>query len=325
MPPELLEHILKETLGEQIIHVDDARSVRTGHALHCQNPGGCLVGQRPRFYLRTCDAQVFEEEALHEFRTQASNVSPDDDARWYVEDASLRHEDCRPWEQTNFACNDLASISPWKYRFGVLHVCRHIASRALRIFWQTNTFSFGQPASFCRFLRSLSDRQLQLIRKIHLCVEAEVERYDFDPAQIMRLVSLDHLHISVHSMNLGYVGDMDSTMPNVRQIDLRKGEASMFLRCEVLNLKRVTVIVYDDERDFDEEYPGQSMDGRFQLRFTLDQKRDLAEMVESTLSFDDETKQVLAAKDRQVFEMEELLKAMKFSLNVRYQVQRAEI
>lgn len=122
--------------------------------------------------------------------------------------------------------------------------------------------------------------------------------------------------LHVQSLDVGFVGDMDSNTPSIRQIDLRKGQAADFLRFKVLEIQRVSVIVYDSEDDFQEDHPGQTMDSRFQLRFTLDQKRGLAKMIENTLSFDNNTRQVLAAKDRQIFEMEDLLKAMKHSLNV---------
>ncbi|KAL8757715.1 MAG: hypothetical protein Q9184_004133 [Pyrenodesmia sp. 2 TL-2023] len=327
LPLELIDLILGHVLGERIIHIDDTRAIRTVHARHCLNGAGCVISRGPQFYLSTCSAPVSEEDALQEFHTQASSIPVDDNARWYVADAKGRHRTCRPWEEPNFPCNDPASASPWKHRFSILSVCRQVAARAFRIFWETNIFSFGEPVSFGRFLLSVNDMQLQKIRRIHMCIDVDnfVSRHDFDPAELRRLVSLDHLHISVHSLDVGFVGDMDSNAPSIRQIDLRQGEAAEFLRFEVLDIQRVSVIVYDSEEDFQEDHPGQTMDARFQLRFTLDQKRDLAKMVENTLSFDNNTRQVLAAKDRQIFEMEDLLKAMKHSLNVRYQVQRNEI
>ncbi|KAL8920289.1 MAG: hypothetical protein Q9208_006357 [Pyrenodesmia sp. 3 TL-2023] len=327
LPPELIELILGHVLGDQVIHVDDTRAIRTVHARHCSNRAGCVISQGPQFYLRTCSAPVSEEDALQEFHTQASSIPVDDNARWYVADATARHRTCRPWEEPDFPCNDPASASPWKHRFGILSACRQLAARSFRIFWETNIFSFGEPTSFGRFLLSTNDMQLQRIRRIHMCIDVDnfVGRHDFDPAELRRLGSLDHLHISIHSLDVGFVGDMDSDTPSIRQVDLRKGEAAEFLRFEVLDLQRVSVIVYDSEDDFQEDHAGQTMDARFQLRFTLDQKRGLAEMIENTLSFDNGTRQVLAAKDRQIFEMEDLLKAMKHSLNVRYQVQRNEI
>lgn len=138
-------------------------------------------------------------------------------------------------------------------------------------------------------------------------------------------MSLDHLHVSVQSLNVGFVGDMDSNAPSIRQIDLRRGQAADFLRLEVLDLQRVSVIVYDNQEDYEEDHPGQTLASRFQLRFTLNQKRGLAQMIKKTLLFDKNTRQVLAAKDRQIFELEQLLKAMKHSLSVRHQVQRKEI
>lgn len=169
--------------------------------------------------------------------------------------------------------------------------------------------------------------QLQRIKTIHLCLDAEslAGAGDFDPLDIKRLVSLDHLHVSVQSLNVGFVGDMDSNTPSVRQVNLRNGEAAEFLRFEVLDLQRVSVIVYDNQEDYEEDHPGQTLASRFQLRFTVDQKRELAQMIENTLLFDKTTRHVLAAKDRQIFELEQLLKAMKHSLTVRYQVQRNEI
>ncbi|KAL8896940.1 MAG: hypothetical protein Q9207_007474 [Kuettlingeria erythrocarpa] len=327
LPAEILELILGYVLGNQVIHVDEARAIGHVHARHCPNPPGCVIDHGPQFYLRTCSAPISEADALRQFHTQASSIPVDDNARWYVADACARHETCRPWERPGFACNDPASASPWRNQFSILRVCRELAARAFRIFWESNTFSFGESASFGRFLPSLSVMQLQRIRTIHLCLDAEglVIAGDFDPSEIRKLVSLDHLHVSVQSLNVGFVGDMDSNTPSIRQVDLRHGQAADFLRLEVLDIQRVSVIVYDNQEDYEEDHSGQTLGSRFQLRFTLDHKRGLARMIENTLLFDKTTRDVLAAKDRQIFELEHLLKAMKRSLYVRYQVQRKEI
>lgn len=95
-------------------------------------------------------------------------------------------------------------------------------------------------------------------------------------------------------------------MANVRQIDLREGQALSFLRFEVLDLRCVTVIIYDNVMHF--PAIGQSLAHRSILRFTLAEKRELALMVQNILLFDNESRQVLSAKDRQIFEIEQLLR-----------------
>ncbi|KAL9051848.1 MAG: hypothetical protein Q9206_004539 [Seirophora lacunosa] len=314
LPPELLELILKHLLGEQVIHVNRAKSVLEDHSLHCQDPDGCLLGHGPEFQLRPCVAPISEEQALREFHMQASDIPADDHEDWYVEDAHARHEDCRPWEDSAFSCTDPATVSPQPHRLAMIQVCRQLAPRTFEIFWATNTFYFDEPKSFSRFLACLNNRQLQLIKYIYLNINKAWGRYDFDPFQLRRLSCLSHLHISIDSQQITF-DHLEPDLPPIHQIHFRAESDITFLRLEVLNCKRVTVIVYDDANGFGED----------EDRYTLQQKRDLADVIEKILSFEEESRQVLAAKDREIFEMEELLKAMKISFDIRSQIQTETI
>ncbi|KAL9008349.1 MAG: hypothetical protein Q9173_006516 [Seirophora scorigena] len=324
LPPELLEQILRHVLGEQVIHVDDAKSVVECHSVHCQDPDGCLLGHGPKFQLRPCVAPISEEQALRQFHTQASNIPADDHEDWYVEDAHCRHGNCRSWEDSAFPCTDPAIVSPRPQRFAMMQVCRQLAPRAFEIFWATNIFYFEKLKSFSRFLICLNNRQLQLIEYIYLNINQAWGRYDFDPFQLRRLSCLSHLHISVDSQQIIF-DHVGPALPPIHQIHLRAAYDLAFLRLEVLNCKRVTAIVYDDANGFGEDPVGLTMNNPHWDRFTLQQKRDLADVIEKILSFEEESRQVLAAKDREIFEMEELLTAMKISFDIRSQIQSDKI
>ncbi|KAL9601966.1 MAG: hypothetical protein Q9219_002190 [cf. Caloplaca sp. 3 TL-2023] len=320
LPLEILDQIVGYVLGRQTVHVDAADTVRRLHARKCQDRRNCLVRQARHFFLRPCQAETSETDALREFRTQAVYIPPNDQAKYFVADARLRHQNCRPWEQDVFRCTNRATLSPGQQWFNLFHVCNRIALSAFRVFWTTNTFSFGQNATFSPFLARLNQKQLQAIRYIDFNINDTPQRYHFDPAQVMKLKSLDHLHITVHTMFLGFVSDMDARTPSVQQMDLRRAAGADLFRLEVLDLKRVTVIVYDNEEDFDhDEIPE---DRKYELRFSLQHKRNLAALMESTLMFDAETKRVLAAKDREIFEIEEMFHMMQCSLDIRHQMQR---
>ncbi|KAL9027559.1 MAG: hypothetical protein Q9196_003938 [Gyalolechia fulgens] len=119
------------------------------------------------------------------------------------------------------------------------------------------------------------------------------------------------------SCALDYVFAVDAGRANIPQTDIRMGEAAEFLRLEALNLREVSVIVYDEERDFT---------SRLQIpRCTVEQKRQLARMVENTLTFPQEYREVLAAKHRELLELEGLVAAKRYCLDVRYEVQRNEL
>ncbi|KAL8958068.1 MAG: hypothetical protein Q9193_004804 [Seirophora villosa] len=310
LPPELLELILKHVLGEQVIHVNRAKSVMEDHSPDCQDPDACLLGHGPEFQLTPCVAPISEEQALREFHTEASDIPADDHEDWYVEDAHARHEDCRPWEDSDFPCTDPAIVSPRPHWCAMMQVCRQLAPRAFEIFWATNTFYFEEPKSFSQFLICLNKRQLQLIEYVSLNLNKAWGRYDFDPFQLRRLSCLSHLHISINSKQIIF-DHLEPDLPSIHEIHFRGGDDFPFLRLEVLNCKRVTVIVYDDANEFEED----------EDRYTLEQKQDLADVIEKILSFEEESRQVLAAKGREIFEMEELLKAMKISFDIRSQIQ----
>ncbi|KAL8827445.1 MAG: hypothetical protein Q9170_007011 [Blastenia crenularia] len=149
---------------------------------------------------------------------------------------------------------------------------------------------------------------------------------DMNPVQLRRLKSLDHLHLCVHSMVLGFFGSLNTPMTSIHQINLRTSDVAELLRFEVLDLKRVTVIAYDSLEEFEDEWmPHRTTEEKYRFRFTLEQKRGIARLMEKTLLFEDEIKKVLAAKEREIFEMEEMVKIMEASLEIRHNVQRADL
>ncbi|KAI4282537.1 MAG: hypothetical protein L6R35_005388, partial [Caloplaca aegaea] len=99
-------------------------------------------------------------------------------------------------------------------------------------------------------------------------------------------------------------------------ISARMTFLSPYLHFEVLNLKRVTVIVYDSQENSQRSWPihpNHQFSGPSSSPFTPVHKRELAEEIEKILLAKEETRNVFAAKDRQIFLVKELLRALEYS------------
>lgn len=307
-------------VGGQVIHVTDAESVKIEHRRQCQHPPStCRFRQSygPEFFIRVCSAVPSEDEAWKEFRSGYEDIPEADEEEYYVADGHLRHQKCRDWEDGNLDCTQQLDLPTHAKRFGIFRVCRQLSFSAFRSFWTTNTFSFGHASSFGKFLSCLNDTEKMAIRRIDLNIhEFSPQRLAFDPCQIMKLQQLDTLHLCMHSSLLGDVYAMEDINPQISQIDIRKQPGKDILRLEVLDIKHLTVIVYDHESEYTVG------DDRFEERFTLDEKRDLAKLVEATLMAPSADRRILAQGDREIFEMEELLRGLRYAQDVRWQTQR---
>lgn len=85
---------------------------------------------------------------------------------------------------------------------------------------------------------------------------------------------------------------------------------------DVLRLERITVIVYDHESD------NTVGDNCFEERFAADEKQELAKLIESTLTAPFAKRKILAKEDREMFELNELLRGLRYAQDVRWRMQR---
>ncbi|KAL8729754.1 MAG: hypothetical protein Q9181_004899 [Wetmoreana brouardii] len=110
------------------------------------------------------------------------------------------------------------------------------------------------------------------------------------------------------------------------EVDVRKTHAGDLLRLEVLDFKQLRIIIFDNEYDhpYDPQYHDSEAD-RFNMRYTLEEKRILAKLIKSILMCPAEEREKLAAEDRCIYEMENLLKGLKYAQDVRWQVQREDL
>ncbi|KAL9003041.1 MAG: hypothetical protein Q9188_004073 [Gyalolechia gomerana] len=324
LPAEILDHILGYVVGHKVLHIDDAESVEEEHLKVCdRHPAICEIGQGhgPRFYLRVCAARVSEQTAWEQFTSAYEEVPDRDDEEYYVADGKDRHNRCRDWGDVTLDCTEKSALFNYPDRLTVFRVCSQLSLPAFKIFWATNTFSFGTTPSFRKLLSSLNDTQKGAIRNINFNFDTAPERMDFDPCQLIKLQTLDTLNLCLHSTLLGSVSEMEEEKPDVSQIDLRKQPVNDILRLEVLDIRRLNVIVYDNEYDYFES-PGPD---QFDLRFTVGEKQYLADVVQRVLMAPRQDREVLAREDRQIFELEELVKGLRFAQDVRWQVQRRNL
>ncbi|KAL8699668.1 MAG: hypothetical protein Q9201_005875 [Fulgogasparrea decipioides] len=330
-PAEVKLLILSYAAGRQILHIDHAPSLKRRHKRSCPNPAVCHVGRGPEFYVGACAAQVSERTAWKEFWTQSRVVPEDDDQDYYVADAHLRHNHCRPWQHQNFVCASSATLVPDRHLMAAFTVCRELAIHAFETFWQTNTFAFGETASFGRFLSRLSTSQLRSIRKLNIICPHQIppQPGDFDPSRLVNIERLDTLDLSIHGDMLDENTNFFSAEPENRwadEVDIRKTYAGYFLRLEVLDVKQLRIIIFDSEHDhpYDPQYHNSEAD-RFNMRYTLEEKRILAKLMKSILMCPAEEREKLAAEDRRIYEMENLLKGLKYAQDVHWQVQREDL
>lgn len=303
--------------------MNHAEAVREYHTESCYlNEGTCQVakGHGPQFQLSPCLAPVSEERAWHQFRFGYEEIPKPDDKQYYVEDGWHRHQDCWEWATFNCDCTKKPGLFKYAACLSVFRVCSQFSLSAFRIFWATNTFSFGTTLAFGKLISALNDTQLGAIRNIDLNFKADPEPMEFDPCKLMKLQSLDTLNLCLHNYLLGAVSDEFNNKPELSELDLRKKPISDILRLEVLDIKRLNVIIYDNYSD----YTWSTGEERFEMRFTVDEKFELSCAVSKILTAPKVDRGVFAQEDRQIFELEELIKGLRFAQDVRWQIQRRD-
>ncbi|KAL8966646.1 MAG: hypothetical protein Q9183_003277 [Haloplaca sp. 2 TL-2023] len=303
------------------------------HRRMCAPQASCILRGGPQFYMRVCKAKTSERLAWQEFKTRCKTVPANDKEEYYVADTYRRHENCHPWKRRSFNCGKAIQTPPEKHRMGSFQVCRTFYEYAFRQFWQRSTFSFEDTVSFEQFVSALLPHQRSSIRAISLVMTdfdpLIANRFGLDPKAIAGLEGLDHLDLSIH----GSWFDDDSSYFNlpvkqrsVDQIRIRGTSVRHLLWLEVLDIKCLRVIVYDNEYNHpydsgihDEEYD------RFEDRYTLEECRGLAKIVEALLTRPSQERKALAEHDRRIQEMENLLVGLKYAQEVRRCMQLKDV
>ena len=289
----------------------------------CLLPASCILRRGPRFYTRICEARTSERLAWEEFKTKYKTLPANDKEEYYVADPYRRHENCHPWERRSFNCRKVIQTPHDKHRVAPFQVSRTFYEYAFRHFWQTLTFSFADTVTFQQFVSALLPHQRSSIKAINL-VMTHFDSWpanDFDPRAIAGLEGLDLLNLSIHG---GWLDDDSSyfELPvkerSVKQIDIRRTRVRYLLRLEVLDIKCVRVIVFDNEyyHQFDSDIHD-TEDNRFDDRYTLEECRGLAKIIEALLTRPSQERKALAENDRRIHETENLLQGLKYAQDVR--------
>ncbi|KAL8827444.1 MAG: hypothetical protein Q9170_007010 [Blastenia crenularia] len=317
MPQEIIDLIMDYVIGHQVLHVDKKGVIQEDHVDMCERDQylcTARLGPAPPFLMSICAADISEDEAWSDFQFGYRTVPEKDNEVYYVADGPQRHDRCRRWENDRVDCTKWSALSPYAERLSILHVCSRLSPLAFHTFWTTNTFSFGDVTSFEALLLWLNDTQKAAIRRVNLNFHIPPKSMEFDPCQIVKLRSLDMLRLCLHTSVFGFVPNSADGNISVDQLDLRKQPGYAVLRLEVLNVNSLKVIIYDHESEFSRRGAG---------RFNLDEKRQLARAVHSIIMAPEADREVLAREDRQIFELEELIKGLRFAQDVRWQMQRA--
>ncbi|KAL8689155.1 MAG: hypothetical protein Q9218_005105 [Villophora microphyllina] len=329
LPDEIINEIFSFAVGRRILHVNHAETVMTLHVKKlrkrcCPHKDLCLLGQGPEFYIHTCEATVSEQAALKEFHSGADIIDDNDDEEFYVADARRRYQRCRVWEQPYFDCRTrLPSENDFTDAFVV---CRRLYHFAFQSFWKTNTLTFVETTSFGFFMSRLLPHQRQLLRLIDIVVPKYhcPQPTDFNPHLLKDIEKLEDLKLAVHGATfddrLNFFAEEDHW---VGDVDARKTPAGEILRLEVVDIKNISVIVYDNEYDYQYNPTMHEDDSdRFDIRYTVGEKQELADFMHQVLSSSTAERQMLALREQRINEVENLLKGLKYAQDINWQLQR---
>ncbi|KAI4236989.1 MAG: hypothetical protein LQ352_007968 [Teloschistes flavicans] len=338
---EILCRIMSYVLGGPVLHIDHAERVQAEHG-PCQHGGLCQLGQGPEFYIHPCRATMSESEAYTEFCDLPSSLSTDehDLEVYYVPDAQLRHSNCQPWdhaawtfETQDFDCSDRAILEPDQHPMTAFKICRALYKIAFEHFWTKTTFSFGDSTHFEKFISRLVPKQRQLIRSLNITLpffglttpfeidERRRERALFDLDALVDMDRLENVNLALHgSWFADKSGPFKFYQRNrwIGDVDIRKTAAAEILQLEVVDIKKVNVIVFDNERETEPT----TVPNQFEHRYTLREKKELAKFVRNILHSSKADRQILRERQRRILEAENLVRGLKFSQQVDWQVQR---
>ena len=162
----------------------------------------------------------------------------------------------------------------------ILSACRQLHEEANVILWTTNTFSFEDGLSLQNFIQGLHTTQSNKLTRMHIDVEWDLSRSEkqwreaLQPSFVSKLNALQTLHITLDQDDMPIdMADFD------RQFENRPPVPHPLLAMQTMALKTVTVVIGD--RVFIP--PPGIIDELSVLRWTIEQKREVAEGLRSSL------------------------------------------
>ncbi|KAI4205015.1 MAG: hypothetical protein LQ350_000642 [Teloschistes chrysophthalmus] len=284
-----------------------------------------------------------ESEAYTEFCNLPSpnSIGNDDLADYYVPDARLRHQDCRPWDrpEPDSDSSDGSIIMPEWYRMDGFQICGILYDITFAIFWGKMTFSFGDLGHFWKFMSRLSPKQKRTIRSIDITAPSQTYDFpsypnlllpftEFNINSLTGMETLDNFNLALHSS--WFPDDRYHTAPkeSIGEMDLRNRLGSQILQLEVVDIERLGVIIFDNEYDFPHDalrLIGPSFRERFVHRLTVHEKKTLAEIVRRILKAPKPERQAMLKRQQQINETEKLLQELRDAQNVEWQQQRERV
>ena len=274
LPAEIREQILSLVLGRKLIHLVYIRRRR-----------------RRGFRHAVCTAASSEHEVHEQFITGYTHIPTDDSADFYSPIFKKRHAHCKSWdlEDDRVWSDEERFLSRLKTKeerrkpmldLSILGACRQMYEEANVMLWTTNTFSFEDGLSLQKFIQGLHTTQSTKLTRMHIDMEWDLSRSEEQwreallPSLMSKLSALQTLHITL---------DQDYfpiSMADIERLFLNKPPAPHpLLAMQTLALKNVTVVIGD--RVFN-HHP-EMLDDRNQLRWTIAQKREVAEGLRSSL------------------------------------------
>ena len=172
------------------------------------------------------------------------NINSSDLANYHVPCCTDRHRPCY--------------FSYQKLDLAILSASRQLYKEAFHILWATNTFSFDDPASFGRFISSLTVVQLHQLKSLHLSRVVEDQKSTTcgadrvinhwawtiacEPSRMKRLRGLRILHVSLEQWL--DPGTALTPVPGYNRRCIQQ-DALPILQLRLLALEHVTVVVTD--------------------------------------------------------------------------------
>lgn len=274
LPAEIRDEILALVLGRKLIHLVYIRRRRRRGCRHA-----------------VCTSPSSEYEAHEQFMTGYTHIPTHDSADFYSPTFKMRHAHCKSWdlEADRVWTDEERFLSRLKSKeerrtpmldLSILGACRKMYEEANAILWSTNTFSFEDGLSLQKFIQGLHTTQSNKLTRVHIDMDWGLGRSEkqwreaLQPSLMSKLNALQMLHITL---------DQDFMLIDMAELmRLFGGQPPAphpLLAMQNMALKDVTVVIGDHVYNI---YP-EMYDEPNQLRWTIEQKREVAESLRSSL------------------------------------------
>ena len=168
MPSETREQILRELVGDKLIHIAWIGDCWATHEPKRQERIGLKRPREPgTFTHHLCRNEINEKQLRDDTRSGNIEVPPGEDPEYYIPPSLGRHDDCFQDSPDVKRSLDL----------NILGASRQLYEEANVILWTTNTFSFEWGVSLGKFFESLNAAQKRKIAKLHFTTSINCYEY----------------------------------------------------------------------------------------------------------------------------------------------------